>query len=254
MSRSFVLFMTASLTLASITACGDDNNATGPDDPKSVVPISGSGQEAQVGRAITDPLVVEVRDDNGRPMSGVPVTFAVTGGTASISPASAQTDGSGRASTTVTLGNDGGPVVITASVRGGASTKFTLTAKRETFSTQLTGAAERPNPVATNGTGTAQFTVFGPVIQFQITHANLTTPVVGAHIHAPADANTNASVVVGFPVVAGVVQSTGSFSSTNNPNMSLDSLKVLMRAGLTYVNIHTVTNPAGEIRGQIGTP
>jgi len=216
--------------------------------------VSGSPQQAQVGQTLPAPLVVEVRDDNGNPMSGVTVTFAVTSGTATVSAATAQTDGSGRASTTVTLGNDGGPIVVTASVRGGASATFVITATRETFSAVLNGANERPNPVVTNGTGTAQFTVFGPAIQWTISHADLTTPVVGAHIHAPSDANTNASVVVGFTVVAGAVQSTGSFSSTNDPNMSLDSLKVLMRAGLAYVNIHTVTNPGGEIRGQTTTP
>ncbi|MGI9077007.1 MAG: CHRD domain-containing protein [Gemmatimonadaceae bacterium] len=253
MSREFVLFMTAALTLGASTACSSDDT-TGPKDPASVVVVSGNGQQAQVGRTLTEPLIVEVRDDAGTPISGVTVTFAVTRGTATVSAATAQTDASGRASTTVTLGNDGGTVVVTATVRGGASTTFTVTATRETFSAVLNGAGERPIPAVTNGTGTAQFTVFGPVIQFQITHANLTTSVVGAHIHAPADVNTNAAVLVPFPVVAGAVQTTGSFSSTTNPNISLDSLKVLMRAGLAYVNIHTVTNPAGEIRGQIRTP
>ena len=44
----------------------------------------------------------------------------------------------------------------------------------------------------------------------------------------------------------------GSFTASALPStMSMDSLRVLMRAGLTYVNVHTVANPPGEIRGQI---
>jgi hypothetical protein len=31
----------------------------------------------------------------------------------------------------------------------------------------------------------------------------------------------------------------------------MDSLLSLMRRGRTYVTVHTVTNPAGEIRAQI---
>jgi len=30
-----------------------------------------------------------------------------------------------------------------------------------------------------------------------------------------------------------------------------DSLLVLMRNGMAYVNVHTAANPAGEIRGQL---
>lgn len=47
---------------------------------------------------------------------------------------------------------------------------------------------------------------------------------------------------------------TGTFTGTNSASVSLDSLLVLMRTGKAYTNIHTATNPGGEIRGQITTP
>ncbi len=35
------------------------------------------------------------------------------------------------------------------------------------------------------------------------------------------------------------------------PTVSLDSLKNLLKNGNGYVNVHTIVNPAGEIRGQV---
>ena len=35
--------------------------------------------------------------------------------------------------------------------------------------------------------------------------------------------------------------------------ISFDSLVVLMGNGMAYVNVHTNTNPGGDIRGQIAT-
>jgi hypothetical protein len=38
------------------------------------------------------------------------------------------------------------------------------------------------------------------------------------------------------------------------PAVTLDSLMVLIRTGNAYVNVHSTTYPAGEIRGQTGNP
>jgi hypothetical protein len=43
----------------------------------------------------------------------------------------------------------------------------------------------------------------------------------------------------------------GTFTSTGNAAVSMDSLLVLLRNGNSYVNVHTAANPDGEIRGQI---
>lgn len=131
----------------------------------------------------------------------------------------------------------------------------------ETFEATLTGAAERPNPVTTTATGEATFTVRNGSVDFEITASNL-TGVRLAHIHGPASADVAAGILVtlltpvaapGFNVANGTV-SEGTFPSaafTLATGVSLDSVLVLMRNGQAYVNVHTVANGGGEIRGQI---
>jgi hypothetical protein len=94
----------------------------------AVTPVSGSGQTATVTQAFANPLVVAVTDSNHNPIAGVTVSFTVTSGAAGLNPTSAPTNASGQAQTSVTAGANPGTVVVTASVPGGFSTTFTLTA------------------------------------------------------------------------------------------------------------------------------
>lgn len=73
--------------------------------PASVEAISGAGQDAVRGRALPEPIVVRVTDEGGSSMSGVTVGFAPGSGNGSASPASAETDANGEASTVWTLGD-----------------------------------------------------------------------------------------------------------------------------------------------------
>ena len=121
-----------------------------------------------------------------------------------------------------------------------------------TFVASLNGASEVP-PKAVAGTGTATIVKNGTTYTYTITYSGMSGPLNGAHIHGPATATTNAVVIVPFDVTgagpAGTL--TGTFSSTNNAAISNDSLDVLMRTGGAYVNLHTVANLGGEIRGQL---
>ncbi|MCI0432862.1 MAG: CHRD domain-containing protein [Gemmatimonadetes bacterium] len=133
----------------------------------------------------------------------------------------------------------------------------------ETFSVTLTGAAERPNPVNTAATGSATFTVNGQTVDFSITVNN----IVGArlaHIHGPAAADGSNAVGVavtllvpiaapGTNIAAGVLSS-GTFPSANyalSAGIVMDSVLAWMRTGRAYVNVHTVANGGGEIRGTV---
>ena len=87
---------------------------------------SGNNQTALIGTAFGAPIVVQVNDASGKPVAGASVAFAVTGGSATLSSATATSNSSGQAQVTVTAGQSAGPITITASV-GGFSTSFTLT-------------------------------------------------------------------------------------------------------------------------------
>ena len=90
--------------------------------------VSGSGQSAQTGRAIANPFVVRVLDQNGAAMAGVSVSFSVSP-SGTVNPSSATTGSDGQAETRLTLGSTRGTYTVTASVSGITQTvSFTVTA------------------------------------------------------------------------------------------------------------------------------
>jgi endoglucanase len=78
------------------------------------------------GLALTDSVRVKVVDEKGLPMAGETVTFVVTAGGGSVSPATATTDASGIAATQWLLGTAPGTNTLTAS-RGSSSVTITAT-------------------------------------------------------------------------------------------------------------------------------
>ncbi len=89
--------------------------------------LSGDGQTAVVSRAFPNPLVVQLFDAQGRPISGASVAFSVTNGSATLSSATASTNAQGQASVTVTAGSIAGPITVQATSLGRTVT-FGLTA------------------------------------------------------------------------------------------------------------------------------
>ena len=88
--------------------------------------VSGDAQTALIGAAFGSPLVVKVVDANGNPVTGAQVTFAVTGGSATLGSPTATTDSTGQASTTVTAGTSAGAITVTATTAA-QSASFSLT-------------------------------------------------------------------------------------------------------------------------------
>jgi CHRD domain-containing protein len=134
------------------------------------------------------------------------------------------------------------------------------------FSATLSGAEEVP-AVPTSATGTATFSITGSQITYTVNVTGLVNPVV-AHIHVAA-VGENGPIRLnlcgtGAPLPACTPGDGVLVTGTNGTTLDItfDELVAEMRAGNTYVNVHTDngTPPpnsgpgdmqSGEIRGQI---
>jgi hypothetical protein len=85
--------------------------------PTQLEKITGDGQVGIAGQPLPDPLVVEVVDADGNPVSGAVVNFTVTQGGGSLGTESVTSGLDGTASTSFTLGTvAGAPQLVLASV------------------------------------------------------------------------------------------------------------------------------------------
>ena len=88
--------------------------------PSALEIISGDGQQGAQGTVLTQPLVVEVRDQYGNPLQNAAVTFTVASGEGRLSGRftveHTTTDANGRADLTLTLGPYPGPNVVKVSL------------------------------------------------------------------------------------------------------------------------------------------
>jgi uncharacterized protein (TIGR03118 family) len=116
------------------------------------------------------------------------------------------------------------------------------------FVATLNGAQEVPaNATTGRGVGIVLLNSAETSAQVSLYFTGLTTPAQAAHIHGPAPAGTNAPIL--FPFASVPAATSG---SVNNVTIALTPTQVQqLKAGLFYMNVHTTTNPGGEIRGQI---
>ena len=152
-------------------------------------------------------------------------------------------------------------LVGVAAANGGGS-------DRKSFKAQLTGFQEVP-AISTTGTGSLRLKVnsANTEVAFTLTFSGLQGGnAVASHIHI-GQPGVNGGVTVFFcggggkpacpAATSGTV--TGTFTSSDVLAVTAQGIAAgdlgavlrAMRAGVTYVNIHTAAFPSGEIRGQI---
>lgn len=133
----------------------------------------------------------------------------------------------------------------------------------ELFRAMLTGDEEVPTPVVTETTGMAFVRVNQPETEaeFQL-HVSDGFRITQAHIHC-APFGQNGPVVVflaGFHAAGLDIDGKWVSNATITDSSIVDAtcgdsvaaLAQSMRDGDTYVNVHSVQHPGGEVRGQLG--
>ena len=125
------------------------------------------------------------------------------------------------------------------------------------------GAEEVP-PVATQGRGTAVFSLSpdGTELSFRLITANVAN-ITQAHIHLAPRGVNGPIVVFLFGLVPAGVSSTGVLATGTIVQSDLiprpaigfggtmAELVAELRSGGAYVNVHTLAFPGGEVRGQV---
>ena len=117
-------------------------------------------------------------------------------------------------------------------------------AATQTYKADLKAANEVPaNDSKGTGTLTATYDTDTKKLTYNVNYDGLSGPATMAHFHGPADAKTNAGVVVPVKEMA---------PKTLKGEATLtDAQAADLMAGKWYFNIHTEKNKGGEIRGQV---
>lgn len=153
----------------------------------------------------------------------------------STSPAEVVVDSLGQAANVVLSAN------ITDDI-GVRSATIDLGPLGNTFTSTINGAQEVPSTIIpASGSGNFTIDTAANTLSFNINFSGLSSAETSAHIHGPAATGANAPIL--FTLPPGAVKN----GIWNYP----ENLEADILAGRTYVNIHSLLFPNGEIRGQI---
>ena len=110
------------LVLATLLIGCSSSATTPPGSTLTMSVVSGTGQTALRGTALSDDFVIKVVDAAGAPVAGKTVNWSVTFGGGTLAPAASTTSATGTAATRLTLGPFLGNQTVTASIDNGAAT------------------------------------------------------------------------------------------------------------------------------------
>jgi hypothetical protein len=139
-----------------------------------------------------------------------------------------------------------------------------VSAQVVTVRATLNGGEETPAPVLTGAVGTVEASIDATAREIAVTLHVFNIPGAGAttagHFHV-GPRGVGGPVVLNFP--SSIAGRTGDFTMTFRLNessfvaraaqgiLTIDDMIQAMVAGNAYANVHTTTNPGGEIRGQL---
>lgn len=194
----------------------------------------------------------------------VPAGGDTTTSTASISTVSSVdelTTTTETTDTTVSLGSTTTAIGDTTTSTAATETTTGVTAvPGKTYTATLTGAEVVP-AVTTSAGGTATFTVdsTGTSMSFKLEVSNITDALASrAHIGKPGANGSGLVILYPGPTKTGPFTGTlsagyfgGSVLIGPLAGKTIADFVDLITSGQAYVNVGTVTHPAGEVRGQI---
>ena len=149
------------------------------------------------------------------------------------------------------------PLAVLLAAGLAASACEDATEGQEIYMTTLSGANEIPVRNSA-GNGSAQIVIDGDRVHYALEIDDISN-VFAAHIHTGAT-GVNGPVRVTFfntaqstalSVTEKHVLAEGTFTASDVSGISFADLLAAIRAGTTYVNVHTTQFPGGEIRGQL---
>jgi hypothetical protein len=132
----------------------------------------------------------------------------------------------------------------------------TVARQHAEYTAHMNASLETP-PNTSHASGTVTLTVSGSELHYVVTVGGLSGPATAAHIHvgAPGVAGPPVLTLTVKHVADGIVADDSvDLMKEVSKGVSGDSLRALMANGNAYVNVHTATNPGGEIRGQVVKP
>lgn len=143
----------------------------------------------------------------------------------------------------------------------------TALASKKLYRARLTTGAELHEVVDSRASGSMVLsTNQDGTMRFMLSVRNLSGNATAAHIHAAADVDETAGVVITLcgngptsaifatcDTVDGSLVLSGDFNGSflMGSGMSAAEFFSALNDGLAYVNVHTALNPAGEVRGQL---
>lgn len=156
------------------------------------------------------------------------------------------------------------PMGLVAALLSLACESYTEVPGETPYGATLSGANVKPTAVTTEGQGlfTASLHPHNEALSYTLTWSGLETDVTDAHLHGPALAAAVGPVLVDlealpagsegtFDLATGTATGRLDLTAMVTATVSGDSLLTLLNRGQLYVDVHTVGQAGGEVRGQI---
>jgi adhesin/invasin len=236
---------TATATVAGLTGSPVTFTATALGGSATTIALfSGNGQTDTIGAMLGTPYAVKVTDGSNNPVSGVAVTWAVTGGGGSILPLSSFTNGVGIATATHTFGTTAGAQTASADVSGltGSPVTFTSTASAGNAKTIALAGGDAQTDTIGATLPTAYTVLITDRGANPVNNVTVTWAAIGGGSITPSS-NTNAS---GIATAARVLGTTAGSQTATATASGLTGSPVNFTATATHGNAKTIALNGGD--------